>query len=62
MLNQFQINSCEQATAAVAAMWPWASNEGAQSAVCKSLGRRRGCSQTQQQNDINAITVPKHLL
>lgn len=42
MLNQFQINSCEQATAAVAAMWPWASNEGAQSAVCKSLGRRRG--------------------
>ena len=41
-VQQFQINSCEQATAAVAAMWPWASNEGAQSAVCKSLGRRRG--------------------
>lgn len=41
-INQMQINSCETAQAAVAAVWPWAENEGAQSVVCKAIGRRRG--------------------
>ena len=42
MVNQFQINSCEQTASMVANLWPWESNKAVTSSVCKSLGQRRG--------------------
>ncbi|MCG9658861.1 conjugal transfer protein TraH [Vibrio mediterranei] len=42
MINQFQINSCEQASALVANAWPFETNKAVTRSVCNSLGQRRG--------------------
>lgn len=42
MVNQMQINSCEQAAGLVAQAWPFEANKEVTSSVCQTLGRRRG--------------------
>lgn len=42
MVNQMQINSCEQSAALVAQVWPSQASSEVTSSVCKTLGRRRG--------------------
>lgn len=42
MINQLQINSCEEAAGLVAQAWPFEANKQVTSTVCKTLGRRRG--------------------
>ncbi|MBV7300282.1 conjugal transfer protein TraH [Enterovibrio paralichthyis] len=42
MINQFQINSCEQAAAVVANIWPNEGNKNVQRSVCQTLGQKRG--------------------
>ncbi|HDY7776771.1 TPA: conjugal transfer protein TraH [Vibrio vulnificus] len=42
MVNQMQINSCEQAAGLVAQAWPFEANKEVTSSVCQTIGRRRG--------------------